>query len=112
MGNLVNTYAEERRYAEAEKLSEETIAISRRLYGADNPETALNVYNLACLKALQGKKEEAIAQLRQSLEHGMAPRTMMGIGDDEDLKSLHGDPRFEAVVAEAQRKAVEAQQKK
>lgn len=109
MGNLVNTYTEERRYKEAEKLSEETIAIYRRMYGADNPNTALNEYNLACLKALQGKKEEAIAMLRQSFDHGMAPRTMMGIADDEDLKSLHSDPRFDAIVAEAQTRVAAAQ---
>ena len=112
MGNLVNTYAEEHRYKEAEKLSEETIAIYRRMYGTDNPNTALNVYNLACLEALQGKKEQAMTLLRQSVEHGMAPRTMMGIADDEDLKSLHGDPRFEAIVAEAQKKAAAAQKGK
>jgi hypothetical protein len=109
MGNLVNTYAGEHRYAEAEKLEEETIAITRRLYGADNPTTALNVYNLACLKAEQGKRNEAIELLKQSIEHGLAPRTAMGIAEDEDLKSLHGDSRFDAIVAEAKKRVAAAQ---
>lgn len=104
MGNLVNTYAGEQRYAEAEKLAEETIAIDRRVYGADNPTTATDVYNLACLKAEQGRRDEALALLREILNHGMAPQTAMDMADDEDLKSLHGDPRFAAIVAEAHRR--------
>jgi len=106
MANLVNTYAGEHRYAEAEKLAEETIAIDRRVFGEDNPNTALDLYNLACVKAEEGRRDEALALLRQSVDHGMAPRTAMGIADDEDLKPLRGDPRFEAIVAEAQKRVL------
>jgi len=108
MGNLVNTYAEEHRYAEAEKLEEQTIEISRRVYGVDNPATSMNVYNMACIKAEEGRRDEALTLLRQSLNHGMAPQTALGIADDEDLKSLHGDPRFDAIVSEAQRRVATA----
>ena len=112
MGDLVNTYAGEHRYAEAEKLAEEIIATDRRLNGPNDPSAAMNVYNLACLKAEQGKKEEAFSYLRQSVEHGLAPRAAMDIADDEDLKSLRGDPRFDAIVAEARKKVAEAQKRK
>jgi serine/threonine protein kinase len=104
MGNLVNTYAGERRYAQAENVAKQTIAIDKRVYGADNPATATDVYNLACLEAEQGRRDEALALLGEVLNHGMAPETAMDIADDEDLKSLRGDPRFAAIVAEAHRR--------
>jgi serine/threonine protein kinase len=112
MGNLVNTLAGERRYAEAEALEEETIAITRKLYGAESPDVAVNVYNMACLKAEQGKKDEALAELRRSVEHGLPPRMDLTIADDEDLKSLHGDPRFDAILAEARAKVAEARKQR
>jgi hypothetical protein len=98
MLNLVNSISEQGRYAEAEKLQLETIELERRISGPDHPSTALGVYNLACIKALAGEKEEAFALLRQSLNHGLSTQTAQRIAQDEDLKSLHGDPRFDAIV--------------
>jgi serine/threonine protein kinase len=105
MLNLVNAISEQHRYAEAEKLQLETIELERRVNGPDHPETALCVYNLACIKALAGHKEEALVILRQCLEHGMPVHTALHIESDEDLKSLQGDPRFDAIVAEAHKLA-------
>jgi serine/threonine protein kinase len=98
MLNLVNSISEQGRYAEAEKLQLETIELERRISGPDHPSTALGVYNLACIKALAGEKEEAFTLLRQSLDHGLSTQTAQRIAQDEDLKSLHGDPRFDAIV--------------
>ena len=62
------------------------------------------VYDLACILALQGRRDEAFSQLRQSMEHGMLLKTLAGIPSDSDLQSLHSDPRFDAVVAEAKKR--------
>ena len=109
MGNLVNTLSGEKQYAEAEELQIEVLDINRRVLGPNHPDTATSTYNLACIKALAGRREEAIVLVRQSLEHGLDARTAAGIGEDEDLASLRGDPRFAAIVAEGRERAALAQ---
>ncbi|MEW6073758.1 MAG: hypothetical protein AB1726_14330 [Planctomycetota bacterium] len=49
-------------------------------------------YNLACARARSGDREGAIASLERSLALGMS---FGGVLEDEDLKNLAGDPRFE-----------------
>jgi len=101
MGNLADTLSEEGRLDEAEKLELEAIDLERRVLGAENPDVARSVYNLACIKARQGRRDEAFAFLSQSIDHNLPAGTMMGIAKDEDLKSLRGDPRFDAIVLKA-----------
>jgi hypothetical protein len=60
-------------------------------------------YNLACMYALQGRREEALSSLEQSIQYGLLVRIGLKISEDEDLKSLHGNPRFEALAAEAKK---------
>jgi hypothetical protein len=48
--------------------------------------------------------------LRQSIEHGLAPNTAFGMEKDLDLQSLHGDPRFVKIVADAKERAADAQE--
>jgi hypothetical protein len=62
------------------------------------------VYNLACMYALQGRREEALSFLEQSIQYGLLVRIGLKISEDEDSKSLHGNPRFEALAAEAKGK--------
>jgi len=109
MGNLVNTLSGEKRYAEAEELQLEVLDIDRRVLGPNHPDTATAIYDLACVKALAGRREEALALVRQSLEHGLDARTAASIGEDDDLASLRGDPRFAAIVAEGRERAALAQ---
>ena len=66
------------------------------------------VYDLACILALQGRRDEAFAQLRQSMEHGMPLKTLAGIPSDSDLQSLHADPRFNGIAAEATKRIAAA----
>jgi hypothetical protein len=42
----------------------------------------------------------AIRLLRDAVSHGLSAGNTRGIEKDPDLKSLHGDPRFTALVAE------------
>jgi non-specific serine/threonine protein kinase/serine/threonine-protein kinase len=105
MDNLANSLSELGRYAEAEKLERETIDLRTRFSGPDHPMTTGAVYNLACILAREGRRDEAISFLRQSLEHGLPIKTALGIESDSDLKSLHGDPRFDAIVTRAKEHA-------
>jgi len=100
----------EGRSVEAEKLDRETLEIQRRVLGPEHPDTASSVYNLGALAAHQGRRNEALSLLRQAVDHGLAPSMDLGIEKDPDLKSLHGDARFAAIVADAKERAA-AQQK-
>lgn len=98
---LASAVAKQARYQEAEALFRENRAIQERVLGPEHPYTATSTYNLACLAAMQGNPDEALSLLKQALAHGLAPRMALSIENDEDLGSLHGDPRFVALVARA-----------
>lgn len=71
-------------YAEAEKLNRETLAI----------------------------RTEALSLLRQPLDHGLKPAGALDMEKDLHLKSLHGDPGFDALVADAKQRVAAAQKPK
>jgi tetratricopeptide (TPR) repeat protein len=106
MAQLGATLSAEGQYAEAEKVTRETRDVQRRVLGPEHPDTALSTYNLAVIALHAGKPEEALTVLREAVDHGMAPAYLVGIEKDPDLKSLHGDPRFDALVAKARQAAV------
>ena len=54
-------------------------------------------YNLACALARDGQKDRAIAELEKVASAGFL--TAKQWRQDTDLVSLHGDPRFEALLA-------------
>jgi AraC-like ligand binding domain len=60
------------------------------------PEAGALHYNLACLEAVQGRRDEAISALRAAIER--RPEVAEWAGDDEDFESLRGDPAFRALV--------------
>jgi tetratricopeptide (TPR) repeat protein len=97
MGNLANTMAGEKKYDESEKLLLEVLATERRAMGPKAAATATELYNLACLLAQQGKRERALAYLGELVDLGVPGQ--LDVAHDEDLKSLHGDPVFEALLA-------------
>jgi eukaryotic-like serine/threonine-protein kinase len=106
--SLSNMLTYQGHYDAAETLLSEAVETQRRLFGPDNPRTVKAVYNLACLKALMGKREEAFQFLKESVEHGMTPRRAQHLEIDSDLKSLHSDPRFAALVAQAKNETAQA----
>jgi len=55
-------------------------------------------YNMACVYALQNEKSLSLRYLRTALRNGFTSREHLR--QDSDLASLHGDPQFEAMVAE------------
>jgi non-specific serine/threonine protein kinase/serine/threonine-protein kinase len=100
---------QEGRYAEAEKLNREVLEIQRRVLGPEHPNTAVTVYDLSCLAARQGHKDQALSLLRESVDHGLPPWGDLAVDKDPDLKSLHDDPRFAAIAADAKDRAATAQ---
>jgi eukaryotic-like serine/threonine-protein kinase len=105
MNNLSDTLVHEGRFAEGEKLQRETLAIQRRTLGPDHPDTAVSTYNLGSIAAHRGQRDEAFSLLREAVDHGLRPEFDLGIEQDPDLKSLHGDPRFAALVVHAKERA-------
>jgi non-specific serine/threonine protein kinase/serine/threonine-protein kinase len=102
--NLGIAYMEQQhRYAEADRVFRGTLTTARRVVGENHDLTGALIFNLACLAALQGHRAEALATLRQAVDHGFLRADELA--NEEDLKSLHGDPRFDAILAEARRLA-------
>jgi len=83
------------RRSDAKAAAERAAGLTPSSYGA---------YNLACYHALVGEKREALASLRRALDLGFAD---VAIEKDPDFAALRGDPRFEAIVAEARKRLKE-----
>jgi non-specific serine/threonine protein kinase/serine/threonine-protein kinase len=103
--SLANTLMEEGRYAEAEGLYRQVLALQQRVLPKDHPNTAVTIYNLGCVVAHQGRKTEAISFLTEAVDHGLNASGDLAVEKDPDLKSLHGDPRFTALVSHAKQVA-------
>ncbi len=99
MNNLANVYSSEGRYDEAEALFRESLEAGRRVMGENHPHTANTLYNLGCMSALRGRRAAALDWLGQAVAHGYSHWDVMA--KDSDLKALHGDPAFAAIMAHA-----------
>jgi non-specific serine/threonine protein kinase/serine/threonine-protein kinase len=102
LGDLLK---KEKRYAEAEKAYRDAFEGRRRALGVGHRDTATTAYDLACVLALDGKRDEAFANLKFAFAHELPASTRQGLEKDGDLKSLHGDPRFDALLASSQQHA-------
>jgi eukaryotic-like serine/threonine-protein kinase len=111
MSEMANTLSVEGHYKEADTLLREALAIQSRVLGPDHPDAAGTKYNLACNAALGGHRKEAFALLQDALDHGLSPITSLHMVEDSDLKSLHGDPAFTALVTLVQKRAEHQKQK-
>jgi len=100
---LVQTLEREGRYDEAEKLARETLKTQRRVLGPEHPDAATTAYDLACVLSHSGRSDEAISVLREAVNHGLDSATDLAMATDPDLKGLRKDPRFQAIVSDAQR---------
>jgi serine/threonine protein kinase/tetratricopeptide (TPR) repeat protein len=74
---------------------EQGLEWARRALAVD-PEDSGLLYNTACFFAVQGERAEALACLEKAVDLGFGLRGW--IQNDSDLVSLHGEPRFEAIV--------------
>jgi tetratricopeptide (TPR) repeat protein len=60
------------------------------------PGNGLALYNVACMEALLGRRDDALDHLRTALE--AAPHLRENATTDEDFTSLRDDPRFRELV--------------
>jgi quercetin dioxygenase-like cupin family protein len=61
-----------------------------------HPESASLQYNLACLEAVGGRRDAALASLRKALE--LRPEMSDSARGDQDFARLRDDPEFRALV--------------
>jgi serine/threonine protein kinase/tetratricopeptide (TPR) repeat protein len=65
---------------------------------AIDPDDAGVLYNVACLFALEGRRDDALDCLEQAFRSGFGARDW--IANDPDLESLRSDPRFKTLLAQ------------
>jgi eukaryotic-like serine/threonine-protein kinase len=100
--DVANVLSREGRYAEAEKVYRQAIEGAS---AKENPQYMVaNVwYNFAGGAAMTGHRDDAIKYLQQAVDLGYkGPDWIVA---DPDLKSLHGDPRFDALIAKMRQDA-------
>jgi non-specific serine/threonine protein kinase/serine/threonine-protein kinase len=84
-------------YADSEKMFRDVIETAEK---TDQPATVAEAwYNFACAEAARGRPDEAFADLNHAIENGLISPGELSA--DPELKSLHSDPRFDALVAKA-----------
>jgi tetratricopeptide (TPR) repeat protein len=87
----------EGRYADSEKMFRDVIETAGK---TNQPATVAEAwYSFACAEAARGRPDEAFADLNHAIENGLISPGELSA--DPELKSLHGDPRFDALVAKA-----------
>lgn len=62
-----------------------------------HPEYPTLLYNLACMESLTGRKEDAIAHLRQSVDRSDRSRDMAR--EDSDFDAIRDEPAFKELLA-------------
>ena len=109
MTSLAYTLMQMHDYVAAEELLRRARDIQLRLLGPESPDAAVSTYNLGSIAAHRGQRDAAFSLLQEAVDHGLPPDDDLGINEDPDLKSLHGDPRFEALVARGKERAKASQ---
>jgi len=109
VNDLGNLLKKEKRFPESEKLYRQALEGRMHVLGAGHPDTASSAYALARVLALEGKRDDALTNLQFAANHALGADTRTGLESDADLKSLHGDPRFDVLVATSQQPALTPQ---
>jgi len=80
----------------------EHVEIRRRTLGDDHYLTVDDTYSVGVVAAIRGDRAAALDWLRRAIEHGYTDRRSdVPMARDDDLKSLRGDPVFDALAARA-----------
>jgi eukaryotic-like serine/threonine-protein kinase len=97
MGNEADPLYSMGRFAEAQQLLQQAREIQLRVLGPNHPETARAAYNLGCIAAVTGKRDEAFKFLNEAIE-GLSPIRIPDVKGDPAFDSLRGDARFAVLV--------------
>jgi eukaryotic-like serine/threonine-protein kinase len=84
-------------YADSEKLFRDVIETATKTNQLATVAEAW--YNFGCAEAARGRPDEAFADLNHAIENGLISPGELAA--DPELKSIHSDPRFYALVAKA-----------
>jgi eukaryotic-like serine/threonine-protein kinase len=96
------------RYTQAEKMLREAIQTASK---SNQPGVLANSwYYFGCMAASAGRRNDAFQYLANAIDHGFNNPDQMEAEDD--LKPLHGDPRWDALVAYAKERVAAAQMPK
>ncbi|MBV8674447.1 MAG: tetratricopeptide repeat protein, partial [Acidobacteriaceae bacterium] len=101
LDELAGIIGREGRYEEAEKLFHHVIETDTRANHQDSVAEAW--YHFACMAAATGHREQAFDYLAQAAANGYSFANY--ILSESDLKSLRGDPRFNAIIAKVRQNA-------
>jgi non-specific serine/threonine protein kinase/serine/threonine-protein kinase len=105
LGFLGTAMVYDHHYDEAKKLFADII---EKIGKTQQENVSLAWYNFACVAAAARDSDTAVDHLREAVSHGY--KNIDHIRSDDALKSLHGDARFEAFLADAQKPTVPPQQ--
>jgi hypothetical protein len=94
--HLADQFLERGDVARSHRLTEET-AFDLRAAGAHARVVGAALYNLAAVRATQGRSEEALSLLEEGLP--MREDLKAAAAEDHDLASLHESARFQALIA-------------
>ena len=84
-------------YADSEKMFRGVIETAEK---TNQPATVAEAwYNFACAEAARNRPDQAFADLNHAVENGLI--SPGEVSADPELKPLHGDPRFDGLVAKA-----------
>ena len=98
---LANVLAAEGHYQDAERLYWRLIRTATKTNAG--AQLGLSWYDLASMSAKAGLHDKALEYLGHAVDSGFGrPEWIAG---DPDLKSIHGDPRFNALIAKARQTA-------
>jgi eukaryotic-like serine/threonine-protein kinase len=103
--NIGDVLYEEHRYAEAAAILRKAVDAERSVLGTDHPDTLESICKLARVLVLMRKSDEAISLLADAVDHGLKFQTLEELEKGEDLKTLRGDPRLEALLTKAQNRS-------
>jgi eukaryotic-like serine/threonine-protein kinase len=92
--------AHNQHYDEAKKLFTDTID---KLTKTHESTISMAWYNFACVAAAGNDRDGAVNYLRKAIENGYNDANHLRV--DNDLKSLHGDSRFQALLANTSKSA-------
>ena len=105
LNNLASVYDKLGKYTEAEPLFKRSLEIREKALGPNHRDVAESLESLGCFEALRGDKQKALAYLERAVKANAEADFWPGVAQDKDLASLHGNPRFEALVAEVKKRA-------
>ena len=96
------------RYSEAKDMWEQALKVGVKVLGSKHPEKARSTYNLGCIAAKEGKRDQAFSYLNAAITY-LSPRIVPRVSNDPVLAFLRKDPRFHTLVdRESRRPPTEA----